>query len=392
MQTDNRTLYGIKDDTERTALIIWSITVLLASLIGDSVILIATIRYTAIKRHKVIIAVMQHMAVCDLLQNTFRVFPITLALITDRWVVGELLCHVQDNVGWVCSVVTMLLTCALTTLKLVIVKHPFRTVAWSTRLGHKICSVIWLLIIGLYTPVLLVKIFYIRDSIYFSYNDYECSYGYSSASVPTWYLWYYLANVGVINLVSYTTLTVTSALLLVVAKRAAAHHGRKLKWEGLITVLATVGVFLVSYLPMTVVFVTFLLRVGYSSRVWRAVALVHYLNIMANFFVYSITVQSFREFLKLKTSQLLSLLGSYKSELRQPLLPKSPLVRAKKHPVRVKDPSTPAVELQELHLISDSEEGSGQNIPVIRDTSVCVKQLRRNTDRVHVETIFTTKM
>ena len=147
-----------------------------------------------------------------------------------------------------------------------------------------------------------------------------------------------------------------------------------------------------SYLPMTVVFVTFLLGVRYSSRVWRAVALVQYLNIMANFFVYSITVQSFREFFKLKTSQLLSLLGSYKSELRQPLLPKSPLVRAKKHQVRVKDPSTPAVELQELHSISDSEEGYGQDIPDKRDTSFCVKQLRRNTDRVHVETIFTTKM
>ena len=101
MQTDNLTLYGIKDDAEKYTLILWNLTVLLTSLIGDSLILIGTIKYNAIQQHKVIVAVMQHMAVSDLLQTVFRVFPTTVALVTNRWVFGEALCHVEDTVKWV---------------------------------------------------------------------------------------------------------------------------------------------------------------------------------------------------------------------------------------------------------------------------------------------------
>ena len=131
MQTNNKTLYAIRDDEERSLLILWNFIVVMSSLIGDSIILIATIKYKAIKLHKLVVIVMQHMAVCDLIQTVFRVFPITLALISDRWVVGELLCHVQESVSWVCGSVTMLLTCAMTTLKLITVKYPLR--AWPTR-------------------------------------------------------------------------------------------------------------------------------------------------------------------------------------------------------------------------------------------------------------------
>ena len=57
---------------------VWMGTDLFFSLSGDSIILLATIKYRAIKQHKVVIAVMQHMAVCDLLQTIFRVLPMIL--------------------------------------------------------------------------------------------------------------------------------------------------------------------------------------------------------------------------------------------------------------------------------------------------------------------------
>ena len=116
MATDNNTLYIIKDDAERSILVLWNLTVLLASLIGDSIILIATIKYKAIKLHKVILTVMQHMAVCDLIQTVFRVFPEHVALITDVWRMGELLCHVSYNISWVCAPFAVFMTSALTTL------------------------------------------------------------------------------------------------------------------------------------------------------------------------------------------------------------------------------------------------------------------------------------
>ena len=155
MKTDNNTLNGIKNDAERSLLISWSLIVLLSSLIGDTIILIATIKYKAIILHKVIITVMQPMSVCDLIQTVFRVFPEHVALITDVWMMGELLCHVSYNISWVCNPVAVFMTSALTTLKLIVVKYPLRTGAWSTWLGHKVCSSVWLLVLGFYIPLLV---------------------------------------------------------------------------------------------------------------------------------------------------------------------------------------------------------------------------------------------
>ena len=308
MKTDNNTLNGIKNDAERSLLILWSLTVLLSSLIGDSIILIATIKYKAIILHKVIITVMQHMAVCDLIQTVFRVFPEHVALITDVWMMGELLCHVSYNISWVCNPVAVFMTSALTTLKLIVVKYPLRTGAWSTWLGHKVCSSVWLLVLGFYIPLLVGNLLYIRDTIYFSYEEYTCDYDHLSPSLPAWFTWYFPISVAVLSVLSFTILIVTSVLLLIVASRAASRHGETLRWEGVITILLTAGVLLISYLPKSVIIVTLQLGVEYSNTTSRVSYHLTSLNIMANFFVYSLTVQSFRNFLKVKLSEFLSLI------------------------------------------------------------------------------------
>ena len=99
MKTNNQTLLGIKDDVERSVLIVWSVTVILTSLIGDITILIATIKYNAINQHKVIVAIIQNLAVCDLLQAVLKVFPSILSFTADRWVLGRFLCHFDENIS-----------------------------------------------------------------------------------------------------------------------------------------------------------------------------------------------------------------------------------------------------------------------------------------------------
>ena len=316
MRTDNKTLYVITDDRERYIFILWSCITLMASLIGDSIILVVTIKYNAIKLQKVIIAAMQHMAICDLLQTAFKVFPVTLAFITDRWVVGELLCEVSENMTWVCAGVTMSQTCTLTTLKLIILKYPLKSRAWSSRFGHKIFTSVWLLAVVVYSPVFMVKIIYLRNDVYFSYHNYDCNYSYTSPNLPSWYELYFLITLPVVFALSYIALIVTSIAILVVAKKASSQHGRTLRWEGVITVLLTVGVLLLSTLPFGVAFVTWLLLgAEHGTAVWRSVILVQYLNIMANLFIYSITVKSFRKFLKLKISQLMLTISTRRTQV-----------------------------------------------------------------------------
>ena len=280
---------------------------MILSLTGDTIILISTIKYSAIKQHRLIVAVIQHMAACDLLLTVFRVFPSLLSLITDKWVLGEVLCHVQNHVIFICGAVTMVLTCAMTALKLLILKFPIRAGVWSSRVGHKICGALWLLLLVLYTPMIVVNMVYIKDTLHFSYRGYDCDYDMSSPRVPAWFRQYGLVGFIAGTILPLTILLVSSLLLLVVARRAVRRQGGELRWEGVVTVLLTVGVFFVSYLPSGVVILVGRLGVRYSNTTRRGVLYLNYLNIMSNFIVYSLTVRSFRRFLKIRAYQILSL-------------------------------------------------------------------------------------
>ena len=316
MNTDNKTMFGISSETERGIWVTWSVIVFLSSSFGDTLILIGTLKYSAIKHHKIIVAVMQHLAVCDILLTMFKVLPSTLSLTADHWTLGEAFCPIHEHVGVVCNGVTMLLTVTLTTVKYLTVRYPLRAEAWPTRLGHKVCAAIWILTVFLFAPKLVINVLK-RDTLYFTYKYYTCTYDISS--YPNWYAWYGRMLGAVYTMIPYPAVKVTSILLLVAARRTAARQGERVQLRGVLTVLLTVGVLLISFLPVTVVNVLeHGLKVMQSGKTWRVVGFIQYLNIMANFFVYSLTIRSFRKFLKLKLLSLLSFLGPT-SERQRPL-------------------------------------------------------------------------
>ena len=236
---------------------VWMGTIVFPSLIGDSIILLATIKYRAIKQHKVVIAVMQHMAVCDLLQTVFRVLPMILVTcigphdLFSSDLGEELFCHIEENMTWLTNTVTIMLTCALTTLKLVIVKYPLRTRSWSSKLGHKICTAVWLLYLVAYAPIFVMKM--INQSVRFYAEVFACWYSIELLPVSSsWSSLYSLVINGSITVLSFLIVIVSSVILLIVAKKAADRHGDRMRWEGISTVLLTVGVLLVSQLTATI--------------------------------------------------------------------------------------------------------------------------------------------
>ena len=278
----------------------------LSSLIGDSIILLASLKYRAIKQNKVIVAVIQHLAVCDLLQTVFRVLPTATAMVADKWVMDEVMCHVQNSIAMAMGGATMVLTCVMSTTKLVHVKYPFLARTWTQNFGHRICSTVWAVILALYTPILYVKLVLIRDTVHFDYNSYQCSYFHISNDVPSWYRLYYSITYAILHFLSYSILIVTSFLLLLAAKAVRSRNGETVRLEGLITVLVTVGVYLISFMPAMVIFVASLMGTEFAPRIWRAMVFVSYLNIIANFYIYCLTIKSFKEFLKMKALQIIS--------------------------------------------------------------------------------------
>ena len=160
----NNTL--IPGDAKGCVWIIWGTIVIVSSLIGDSLILVGTIKYRAIKTHKLIIAVMQHLAVCDIIQTVFRVLPETITVITNRWIFGARLCQVLDVITIMTFPITMFLTCTLSTLKLTTVKYPLRTGAWSSRIAHKVCAAIWVFYMVFNVSINIIMVEDFNDSVY----------------------------------------------------------------------------------------------------------------------------------------------------------------------------------------------------------------------------------
>ena len=77
----NGSKFGIKNDTERYLWTGWLTFVFLSSLLGDSLILLASIKYKAFNLHKMIVTFIQHIAVNDLLNTLGSVAPAMLSAI-----------------------------------------------------------------------------------------------------------------------------------------------------------------------------------------------------------------------------------------------------------------------------------------------------------------------
>ena len=71
----NKTAYSIKSDAVRYTWAGYYLFVIASSVIGDTTILIASIKYKAIKLHRVIIAIIQHIAFFDLIVSVTYFLP-----------------------------------------------------------------------------------------------------------------------------------------------------------------------------------------------------------------------------------------------------------------------------------------------------------------------------
>ena len=120
----NKTLYGIESDAMRYTWAGYFLLITASSLIGDSIILIASIKYKAFKLHRVIIVIIQHIAVCDLMVSVTDVLPKLVSVVSGEWVFGSPLCYLTSYARYYFTMASMLLICTMTTSKLLLLKYP----------------------------------------------------------------------------------------------------------------------------------------------------------------------------------------------------------------------------------------------------------------------------
>ena len=297
--------------TNTAEIVIWgtiNVIILLTTMPGDALVLIGTIKYNAIRQHKVIVAIIQHLAVLDIGAAIFVVLPTIQVMITGSWEFGMFLCHVNAQIYLILAMMTPTLICFMSAIKLYIVKNPLKTATWTLKLGHKICTGLWVLILILHTPRTLFSFIHAGNTIYFDFITYNCYYDVEDVASKAEVTWYTLIATSLVVILN-AVLIGTSIALLVVAKNAADRFRNSLRWEGVTTVLATVAVYLLTTLPPLAEAIAVLAKYKFSMSASHAAYQLMRVAVMTNFFIYCLTVSSFREFLKSSILPLLMVFG-----------------------------------------------------------------------------------
>ena len=291
-QYSNGTIYGIQKDGLRYTWAGYFLFVLASSLVGDTTILIASIKYRAIKLHRVIIVIIQHLAVCDLMVSVTDVLPKLITIIKSKWVLGDFLSYLTPHATYYFNVASICLICTMTSCKLLLLKYPLRFGTASSKKAHIFCVASWSTALVLPIMTLIID----RKDVYFSYRSYQWGFGFSAD------IWQWLRPTLTLLLVFIPNCLVvaTTIWLLVIAKRIARRSREHLKWQGIMTTLLTAIVYCVSFLP------TLVYRVGESkvsssffhTTFFRIALSFLNLNTISNFYIYSLTVYSFRDFIK----------------------------------------------------------------------------------------------
>ena len=291
----NKSLHGISD-TPRYALAGYYIFVVLSSSLGDTVILIASIKYNALRLHCFIVAVIQHIAVSDLLVTLTYVLPKVIAKAADGWLLGVELCFLTAYSTYYFSLVSLLFICILVTSKLLLVKSPRHRRSLSATSAHVLCGGVWSMSLTVPAMFFIVD----RSDVSFDFRTNVCSYHFSS---HRWKLLKPLQALVFMIVPNCIVVMTTVALLvyLVKARRLSGKVGGDRRWQGIILSILTATVYCVSVIPYAVYRIaeSSISHPFFHNDFLRLSGVCLSFNTISNFYIYSLTVPSFRRFLKL---------------------------------------------------------------------------------------------
>ena len=317
--------FGIDSTAERYGWIAFAVFGLISSLFGDSFILLASCQRDAFKINKLIITVIQHIAVADLAVAISTTLTNAISLTANSWVLGDVLCHVAVYMRYMFFPAGMLLIAMLTTSKFLILRYPLRTARLSCLKAHLICSLLW--ICSATFPILFLVVD--KHDIYFDYRIYNCGYGFSSDTwrssmeIPWKIAGFFLLLVPSIVVIAASIPTLK---YLILARRSA----KRLKTaatrqsQGGLTVSLTAIVFCISTWPYTIYIIARdIIKEDppgiFHVKFFRIAHFIGMINIISNFYIYCLTIRSFRKYLRSKLSAVFHLLSCYKVPTRDPM-------------------------------------------------------------------------
>ena len=287
MLPNNRTVGP--SEGEKHFLSFFSIICLLSSLLGNPIILIASIKYNAIKLNRFIVVFIQNIAAAELVSTLFYNLPGTISLLADDWMFGNS-CPAIYTVGYYSWRVATHLLCVMVVSKVLTVRYPLRTIALSKRRAKKIAAAVWT-----FCLIYPAFKFVLRYKIYFDYRIFNC--GFCTANVPPIWVGVMVTVASLLSLIIFV-----ATIILVISARKMTRRKDNLKWQGVLTVIVTAGLYTLSILPIPLYslanyFVFSKHQTSLDPIFFRIAMNTVCLISIWNFWVYCFTIASFKKFL-----------------------------------------------------------------------------------------------
>ena len=305
----NFTENKIEDITERSILIFYLLTVFLSALVGDTLILLATMKEDALKLNKFLVTVMQHIAMSDLVLALVFILPTVVSLIAESWVFGDVLGDILKFLTQTVGDLSRILITVLAASKLFIIKFPLRAPILSVKIARISSIIILLSVMTIYGSFLVFD----QCRLFFSHVEYFMACQIPSDQATNRYFGYAIATA---IIPTFVVILVTAAILmhLLSAWKISRKCGGKVSWHGIVAVSTTATVFCVATIPYVISFIFIQSNWSDGSRIEGVNSLVfirssHFttaLNIMCNVYIYYFTIPTFRQFVKRKFTLILS--------------------------------------------------------------------------------------
>ena len=246
----------------------WSAVAAMFSLLGNTMLLLASIRHKAIKLDRVTIVLLENLAAADLGFVLFTIIPraVYILLYNDDYMIyrEKLLYKTTVIPATICTSMKITLIPALNSCKLLSLIKPFRVRNYRYRDGYRIVAFLWCAE-GLFSIVTVIG-----TQFYLEY--------------PTEMTYFGFTVLGVLLCI---TLVTTLALLLKV------NNARGLSGKGILSITLVSIVFLILYVP---IWINQIFKKKGNKTLGTVFNNTYYIGCFVNPVVYYICIRSLKEF------------------------------------------------------------------------------------------------
>lgn len=286
-------------------MIVWSISIFITSLIGNTVVLLATLRYNAIKLDEISVVLIRNIAVADLGVAIYVVSTLP-GIITRKYPYSDFFCAFSKTWLYSCLMTEVVLVAALSISKLLWILKPLQALSRSKKNGRIIASLIWLVMICFAAATTISRESANDNWTFFESSLYQCSRQNLNKSSGI----LFKSIVMSFNAVPQVVITVATVWLLALVSKAGKIHRR-----GLVTILLVCALFFISHAPYGCLYqiMKLFVKADWMSVFYRWSYYIVYLNYAANPFLYYASIDSFQRFVKQRVLKIELLSSSERS-------------------------------------------------------------------------------